>query len=194
MSWEEMSIEKHPCPCGKSTYSVTHRMDDWNRTDSSMNMDCEECRSNYVLFCEDYYRSGLPHTAQFWISNQTQSEYGRLCEEASACRQKAKSLRTERYLPKWKALFEGRNKKQAWATLTDNGSRYPSLGTFYQHTKDEGLDAYLVRHFENADDRAFMEIVKILGIDDAEVSGQMEQAKKLEQEARNLVWRERYPQ
>jgi hypothetical protein len=194
MSWEEMSIEKYPCPCGKSTYTVTKRMDDWNRTDSLMHMDCEECHSKYVLFCEDYCRSGLTSTAQFWISKQTQAEYSHLCDEATAFRQKAKVLRTGRHLPMWKTLFEGKNKRQAWAILTGNGARYPALGTFYQHTKVDGLGAYLLRHFENADDRTFTEIMKILGIDDAEISGLMKQAKELEKEARDLAWREKFPQ
>ena len=50
MSWEEMSVDKHPCPCGKGTYSVTHRMDDWNKIQTlPCRMDCEECRVTFVL-------------------------------------------------------------------------------------------------------------------------------------------------
>lgn len=194
MSWEDMSIEKYPCPCGKSTYSVTRRMDDWNRTDVSMHMDCEVCHPNYVLFREENYRSGLPCEVRFWISKETEAEYDHLREEAASARRKAKGLRSQRYLPQWKALFEGKNKKQAWAILTNNGARYPALGTFYQHTKAEGLVAYLVRDFENSDDRTFMEIMKKLGIDDAEVFRLMEHANELETKAHDLVWRERFPQ
>ncbi len=193
MSWEEMSTAKHPCPCGKSTYTITDRMDDWNRTDSSMHMDCEACRSNYVIFSENSYRSSLPSIVQFWISERTQAEYVRLLNEAKTSRQKAKEIKSNRYLSKWKNLFEGKNKKQAWVTLTNNGARYPALGTFYQHTKTEGVEAYLVRHFENADDRTFAEIMTTLEIDDVEVFGLIELAKQLECDAHDLVWRERVP-
>lgn len=194
MSWEEMSVDKHPCPCGKSTFSVTHRMDDWNRTDASMNMDCEHCRKDYVLFSENSYRSGLPSVAQFWISKQTKAECDRSCNEACSARLQAQTLRTQRYLSQWNALFEGKNKKQAWEILTNKGARYPALGTFYQHTKVEGIVAYLERHFESADDRTFKEILKILNIEDREIIGLMDRALALEQEARNLVWQERFPQ
>lgn len=194
MSWEDMSVESFPCPCGKGTYSVTRRMDDWNRVDSSMQMDCEECRANYVLFSESGYRSGMPHTSRFWVSKQIQAEYAHLCKEAAALRQKAVILKNDRMLPRWKALFEGKNKKQAWSILTDNGARYPALGTFYQHTKSEGLETYLVRHFKNADDRTYAEIVKTIGFVDEEISGLIEQANKLEKDARSLVWSERFPQ
>lgn len=192
MSWEEMSVDKHPCPCGKGTYSVTHRMDDWNRSDSSMQMDCEECRVTFVLFSESQNRGGIPHTVQFWISKATEVEYGHMRATAVSDRTKAKELRTQRYLPRWKALFEGKNKKQAWGILTNNGERYPALGTFYLHTKEEGLVEYIERHFKDADERAFNEILKLLGVEDVEVAGLMERAATTEQEAHDLVWQKRF--
>ena len=193
MSWEEMSVEKQPCPCGKSTYSVVRRMDDWNRTDSSMRMDCEQCQSNYVLLSENQNRGGMPHTVRFWISKETEVEYGRLREAAATARRQVMGLRTQRYLQQWKAIFVGKNKKQAWGILTNDGARYPALGTFYQHTKDEGLEAYLERHFQNADDRTWLEIATTLGVDDREISDLIKQVDEFESNAHDLAWREKYP-
>ncbi len=194
MSWEEMSVEKHPCPCGKGTYSVTLRMDDWHRTAKSMKMDCEDCRGQYVIHTENSHRSGLPHVVQFWISKDVAAEHDRLLEEARTARSKIVNLRTQRHLPKWLALFGNKNKKQAWALLTNKGDRYPALGTFYQHTKEEGLPQYLERHFRNADDSAFNEMLNLLGVEDAELAGLMKRAAMIEQEAHDLIWRKRFPQ
>ncbi len=193
MSWEEMSVDKHPCPCGKGTYSVTHRMDDWNRTNSSMHMDCEECQSKYVLFSENQNRGGLPHTARFWICKEAEVEYWHLREAAATARRQVKKLRTQRYLPQWMALFVGKNKKQAWEILTNDGTRYPALGTFYQHTKVEGLEAYLERHFSNADDRTWLEIETTLGVDDREISDLVRLVDEYESNAHDLAWREKFP-
>lgn len=193
MSWEEMSVDRHPCPCGKGTYSVTTLMDDWNRTNSSMHMDCEECRSKFVLFSEHQNRGGVPHTVKFWISKEAEVEYGCLREASASARRQVKNLRTQRYLSQWKALFLGKNKKQAWKILTSNGVRYPALGTFYLHTKDEGLDAYLERHFKNADDRTWLEIATALGVDDREISDLVKRADEFESNAHDLAWREKYP-
>lgn len=194
MSWEEMSVKKHPCPCGKGTYSVAHRMDDWNRTDTSMNIDCESCRCNYVIHSEYSHRSGLPYVVQFWISRDVKAEHDRLLDEARVARTQVINLRTQRYFPKWLALFSNKNKKQAWELLTNKGERYPALGTFYLHTKEQGLTKYLEWHFSNADDRSFKEILNLLDIVDAEVAGLMERTATIEQEARNLVWQKRFPQ
>jgi len=193
MSWEDMSSEKYSCPCGKSTFTVTTHMDDWNRTDSSMRMDCDVCRSKYVLYHEDNCRSGMVNRAQFWISKQTQAKCQRLKDDAKSLRKRASKLKSERILPKWKAHFEGKNKKQTWKILTDNGARYPALGTFYQHTKYEGMDAYLMRHFKDAKDQDFMAILAVLGIDDPEIISLIHQTQDLEKAARDLVWRKKFP-
>ena len=194
MSWEEMSVEKHPCPCGKGTYSVRHRTDDWNRTDTSLSMDCEDCYGSYVIYSENTHRGGLPYTVRFWIKVDIKAEYNRLSDEVRAARDQVRILRIQRYLSKWLALFSGKNKKQVWELLTNKGERYPALGTFYQHTKEEGLIAYLERHFKSADDRAFNEILKFLCVEDAELAGLMERAATIEQDAHNLVWQKRFPQ
>ncbi len=194
MSWEEMSVDKHPCPCGRGTFSVAHRMDDWNRSDTSMRMDCQDCRDGYVIYSEKSYRSGMPRVVQFWISKEISVEYDKLSNEAKALRAQEKSLRTQRHLSAWLALFTGKNKKQSWELLTNNGEKYPALGTFYQHTKDEGLTAYLERHFKNADDHSFSEILKLLHVEDAELAGMLERATIIEQEAHDLVWLKRFPQ
>jgi hypothetical protein len=157
-------------------------------------MDCEDCRDSYVIYSENTHRSGLPYTVRFWIKTDVKAEYDRLFDEARAAREQVNAFRFQRHLSQWLALFSGKNKRQAWEILTNKGARYPALGTFYQHTKEEGLIAYLERHFKNADDRAFNEILKLLKVEDAELARLMERAATIEQDAHNLVWQKRFPQ
>lgn len=49
MSWEEMSRESYPCPCGKGTWVVIHRSDDWNRTEEIATILCEVCSKTHRI-------------------------------------------------------------------------------------------------------------------------------------------------
>lgn len=55
MSWELSKTSKITCPCGKGYIIQEHFDDDWNRTkkDSPV-IQCEECKSKYVIEEETY--------------------------------------------------------------------------------------------------------------------------------------------
>jgi hypothetical protein len=55
MSWETLTVNKYPCPCGKGEYEVELRSDDWNRFESNYTMLCKNCKELY------YYSHKVVH-------------------------------------------------------------------------------------------------------------------------------------
>src|SRR5690606_31990624 len=107
--------ETKPCWCGKSTITYVTEMDDWNRTRNSRIINCPDCFKKNAKEVEEEAQKKLIRENLF---------------------NEAKELAIDNYLNFWLEKFEGMNKKQIWEYLT-NGDGYPSLGTFYKHTKDE---------------------------------------------------------
>jgi hypothetical protein len=172
MSFEEMGSTKHPCPCGKGTYTYTWSMDDWNRTESEKVMNCKECKKNYVLDEYDSSEKGISSTSTRWIRRDISEKAEALIVEAECLQDEAKKLASKLYLEKWMDHFkEIGDKKGIWAELTGNGKRYPSLGTFYKHLKNQTVDSYLKNTFESASERLsdFVHIQKILNVKDTKV-------------------------
>lgn len=132
MSWEQMSAEKKPCPCGKGTVTYYMDMDDWNRVRHYKSIECPTCKAD----AEEKSRQEMAR----------EQERRKLLSEAT-------KLAEERYLARWLAMYAGKNKKSAWLLYT-GGSGYPALGTFYKHVKDEGMERYLRRSFSHDFQRA----------------------------------------
>jgi hypothetical protein len=144
MSWEEFPPEIKPCWCGKSTITYIMEMDGWNRTRTSRIINCQECLEKDLF---------------------EEQEKSRKKELREKLHNKAKNLAADRYLDAWIEKFEGLNKKQAWEALS-NKSGYPSLGTFYKHTKDEGMLKYIKRQFE----QDFEACLEKLGLSDENIT------------------------
>jgi hypothetical protein len=104
MSWEIMRAETSPCECGAGTETSTFEMDDWNRTRSSAEIHCPQCREKRQQ-----------------ALNAEQARERRRDELL----ERAQQLAIERYLAKWLLLFEGMTKKAAWDRYT-GGSGYPA--------------------------------------------------------------------
>lgn len=118
-------------------------MDDWNRTRTSRTINCRECLEKYLT------------------EETEKSRKNKLREKLHI---KAKKLATDRYLDAWNEKFKGLNKKQIWEALS-NKSGYPSLGTFYKHTREEGMPNYIKRQFE----QNFEDCLEKLGISDESI-------------------------
>jgi hypothetical protein len=142
MSWEEMVLETKPCWCGKGTITYRMEMDDWNRTQNSREINCPACLEK---------------------ANSEKARKQRE-EKRKAIHEKAKDLAAQRHLEYWLSLYSGLNKKAAWQLYT-SGKDYPSLGTFYKHTKDEGLQNYMRRFFLSD----FEDALKKMNIIDLEI-------------------------
>jgi hypothetical protein len=90
-----------------------------------------------------------------------------------------------RYLQQWLAHFAGKPKKNVWAELKSiDHSRVPSLGTFYKHTKDDGVERYLHDWFKP---RRLMKILVFLGVADSEMTEAKKRLIYLEEECQTAT-------
>lgn len=184
MSYEEMGSAKHPCPCGKGTYTVTHFMDDWNRSKYEEKMNCTDCRKKYVLDSYATYDSGLATTATRWIKASDNKKANQLERNAEKLNKKAEKLAKVRYLNLWLEYFSKiGDKKKIWEKLTFNGSKYPSLGTFYKHIKPNGVKEYLKGYFNLDNSEDFDVIMKIMNTKDIEIAKLFKSAEQLIEKA-----------
>ena len=126
MSWDTITKPEQACPCGKGTYVTIMEMDDWNR-----------CRSFTTIKCRACARKNTE--AHKLIAKHETKE--------RSLKRAAESVAKKLYLPEFLAGVSGGSKKEVW-TKVFRGRRYPSLSTFYAHTKAPGAqERYLERHF-----------------------------------------------
>lgn len=129
MSWEEISRRRYPCPCGEGEYEEVHYSDDWRRSETHHEMLCPKCKESYVY--DHTVIGGHPgdEIERGWVLKsvlEAKEKHRKSIEE------KVKRLYFEFWAVKFRDL---KSKKQIWKVLTLNGKYYPSLGTFYKHTK-----------------------------------------------------------
>jgi len=172
MSWEEDFRNRYPCPCGKGEYEEIHYSDDWGRTETRYVMLCPSCKEKYV-----YDHTVIPghpgdEIERGWVLKSVlEAEH----KHRKSVEEKAKTL----YFKLWKKKFKSlRTKKQMWEILTLNGKYYPSLGTFYKHTKgytQEEMTKYIDGFFNYHDLKRVFEVcgvnpgLKYLGANKEEI-------------------------
>ena len=183
MSWEEMSCRPYPCPCGTGEYNIVTEMDDWNTVRANWVMICPNCKTNYVLWSYEVIDSGMSDTRHFWVKKEIAQQYNELTDDAERKIETARSLMQQRYMAQWQQHFLGKNKKAIWSVLTNQGLEYPALGTFYNHVKADGLDAYLERYFFTNIER----VLHILGAKDKEVGLLLADAQALKTRAELII-------
>jgi hypothetical protein len=72
MSWEEISRQSYPCPCGESTYEEVSYSDDWNRSETRRSMLCPDCKEHYTYVHSEYaeqYQHKYFARASGWVHN-----------------------------------------------------------------------------------------------------------------------------
>lgn len=137
MGWETDEVITKPCDCGAGTIEITRRSNDWCQHEEWRSVECPVCRA--ARDAVRRRRAELKATIQ--------------------------ALAEQRYLDAWLKKFKGLNKREIWSRIT-NKYGYPSLGTFYKHTKSEGLDRYLRRNFFDDVEQS----LAILGESDEQIS------------------------
>lgn len=156
MSWEEIFRKRYPCPCGKGEYEEIDSEDDWFQHQTSHKMLCPDCKERYAY--DSHVVAGHPgdEFERGWVLKN-------VLEAEETYQKRIMALVREHYYEKWRERFaNARTKKQRWEILTANGKYYPSLGTFYRHTK--GYDR---RHLEQYIDQtlgSFQDLGQILDI------------------------------
>ena len=143
MSWEVSFIEKEPCRCGAGFIETINESDDWGRFRSSLRFYCARC--------EGEHREAAKRREEH-------------LQQRRDLLSQAIRLATERYLSRWLALFDGKSKKAAWLIYT-RGQGYPSLATFYDHVRPDGLTRYMTSRF----DHDLEKVLQVLGVVDADV-------------------------
>ena len=121
-----MNRNVRPCRCGAGSVIIVFEMDDWNRTRENRTIDCDVCLEN---------------------ERKETLRIEALRKKKEELHQQAICSAKERHLEDWLSRFEGLSKKKVWEKLPKNPWGYPSLGTFYTHSKD--LDSYLTSYFES---------------------------------------------
>lgn len=179
MSWEVHEPIKRPCPCGKGHYAVIGRSDDWNRFDEHWDMQCPACNAEYVLYTQDYTRKGMAATYRGWVPSSVLRELAAAMAAVEEARKQLSSYAIAALGARWTAHFAGKTKKAVWHELTENGKRYPSLGTFYRHVADSGMARVLEGYF---DPRELPTVIRILGPSTSELSERMAEVARLERE------------
>ncbi|MEP1032482.1 hypothetical protein [Ekhidna sp.] len=183
MSWEIISEKKKTCPCKSGFYTVTLKLDDWNRMEEFWNMNCSHCEDDYILHHDFVTSSGLNEKRYFWIKKSQWLKFENLKSEAKKFRDLSVEIARREYQELWNQYFFKKKKKFIWKALTNNGSVYPSLSTFYTHIKEWGIEQYLSDFFKNYNSLA----LQILNVENKEISSLREKANSLEEEANNLL-------
>jgi hypothetical protein len=134
ISWELKNTGLYTCPCGKGEYEIETYSDDWSRTEERLEMLCPQCANLYVY--DNTVLAGHPgdETLRGWVLKSVIEEEQKHKADLEA---KAKQL----YLGLWESKFIWlKTKKDIWRVLSHNGKYYPSLGTFYAHTKGYSVE------------------------------------------------------
>lgn len=177
MSWEEMSVRQYKCPCGSGTYTVRGFMDDWNRSEERWEMDCPICKQKYQLYTYHYYDSGMVCDAYLWVPRKLYEEMKGIEEKLERTKEEISGIAHSRYMDMWLSYFnDAKTKKEVWRRLTGNGKKYPSLSTFYSHTKNDDLTKY-ISHYFDYDNLTF--ILKKLEIKDSEIDKKILRVKEI---------------
>lgn len=183
MSWESNETEK-PCPCGKSTYTVIDRSDDWGRYETHWRMDCPICEKTYSLYVYDYYRSGLPEQGHKWVEKGIYDQSMELEGRSKAAKNQAVRMAEDRYLPVLVDMFSNSSKKSIWQALSANIKWYKSLGTFYKHTKNKEKEEFLSELFSYSD---LLSVLRVANAEDEEIKELLKSASAFESEAKALL-------
>jgi hypothetical protein len=147
-------------------------------------MDCPDCLINYELYSFEYHDKSVACEGFRWIRKELYKEAGKLRQESNLLLERAINTAKKRYLIKWISHFDDKSKKSIWTELNLNMKWFPSLGTFYKHTKGEEPSEFLSTYFcENH----LADIFNILNIEDDEIPQIFDRANLLQNKADYLL-------
>ena len=162
---------------------MTLLSDDWNRFDDRWSMVCSLCKKEYVLYSYDVNRKGMSETHRTWAPIALANELKRLHHKIANEQRRITTHLQTNYGRKWKEHFDSKNKKAIWNELTEGGHKYPSLATFYSHTRYLGLEKVLSRYLDH---RELKTVERILKIKDPVLLSARAQVRELSHQAEKL--------
>lgn len=180
MSWEVISTSTHNCPCGLGSYLVVVLSDDWGRTEERWEMRCLKCSSEFALYKYHYQDSGEVWPAYVWVRVEALHRVHAAEANLATFQDRVIATAKSRHLAQWMNHFApASSRKDLWRRLTDNGKRYPSLSTFYQHTRGSDPLEYVAQRFTFQD---LAWILEKLAIEDKELDDSLHQAARMERD------------
>ncbi|MBN3738151.1 MULTISPECIES: hypothetical protein [Burkholderia] len=165
MSWEEGEPVARSCPCGNGHYLVITRSDDWNRVDERWEMQCASCAITHGLYAYDSNWKGVAVTRLGWLPRVLLLELSRKYEEMQRAKKEITSYAIAEYGEVWVKHFSDQSKKSIWQELTDGGTCYPSLATFYSHVRQSGLTNVLEQYFDYGYLQTVIRVLELTGSD-----------------------------
>lgn len=170
MSWESTTTYKS-CKCGKGKIKVISRSDDWNRTEYSEEILCEDCKQK----------------------DRQQKEYENKREmEFNKQKEKVINYFNYNYLEKWLDYFENvKSKKEIWKIASNVGGEIGSLSSFYNHSRSvlyskEKYIKNLIRI------EVISNILKVLEIEDEELNNMIKEPLDYFNEMKRKSYNEAY--
>jgi hypothetical protein len=159
MSWELMSTNKKPCPCGKGFIVEENFMDDWNRTKEEHYFECDECKKKnddlIVLVIEKDKREKM-------LNDEIVSYFN------------------EHYIDQWIAYFNDKKSiKTVWKTIYNMGIESGSLSSFYSHKRFSPLYFQNLVQIQN-----ISKIMQVLNIKDEIIERKLPEALRIYEERR----------
>lgn len=169
MSWEE-AISYRSCECGKGKVQVTNRMDDWNRSEYSEIILCEECKERERRQQEYENKREL----KFKEQEEIVLNYFNL-----------------NYLEKWLDYFsEMRCKNEIWTVVHNAKIEICCLKTFYEHLKSYRTREDYIKRLITFD--KIPNIIGLLEINDDKLNEMLKEPMNYYNERERKRWNEAY--
>lgn len=111
-------------------------------------MQCSSCAITHGLYAYDSIWKGVAVTRLGWLPRVLLLELSRKYEEMQRAKKEITSYAIAEYGEVWVKHFSDQSKKSIWQELTDGGTCYPSLATFYSHVRQSGLTNVLEQYFD----------------------------------------------
>lgn len=122
--------------------------------------------------------------AYLWVPKELYEEVNNIEARLNRAKNEVVDIARSRYMDKWLWHFrDAKTKKEIWRRLTDNGKRYPSLSSFYAHTRNKDLETYLRQEFCYDNLPAILEKLDTV---DNELSQRIETVREIERELRTV--------
>ncbi len=142
-------------------------------------MECCACSEKYGLYSATYNRKGMRETSSGWVSHAMLQQVAAAKLKVEEAERRLTADAASQFGEPWRKHFDGKAKKTIWSELTEDGKCYPSLGTFYAHVRDSGLDRVLARYFDR---RELLTVIRILGPSASVLAERMAEVERLERD------------
>lgn len=190
---KESSLEQYDetelyvkCPCGSGDYSILIERRSGFFDKDRIKMRCPVCKEKYRIYdaiFDEHFPSGSERF--IWVSRELYDEYGSTKARFNKSRKEVANLLESKYMDTMGSCYHNtKTKKEFWRKLTDNGKRYPPLGSFYRHFSRDGLTDVLRHHVQalSSDYERAPIVLKKMGIWNTEIETRLKKDRETRKE------------